>query len=199
MDGWTDGYGEQTDGQVDTGNGRTEGRTLGADGRTDRRTREWSGGQTDGGMDGRTDGWTDTGLDGRVDRRTRGTGSETPPQTGSPEFGAGSHPVPPGPPGAVNSSLGLAVAAGEDAALVCGPTSRQACGVNVHLNGFCVQLDSALRPVRSLPAAFPECPKPSMDIAFLMDGSGSIAPQDFHTMKNFVAQVMWRFRDADVQ
>ncbi|XP_068034068.1 integrin alpha-X, partial [Anomalospiza imberbis] len=105
----------------------------------------------------------------------------------------------PGPPGAVSSSLGLALAAGEDAALVCGPTSPQVCGVNVHLNGFCVQLDTDLRPVRSLPATFPECPKTSMDIAFLMDGSGSIAEQDFETMKTFIAEVMRRFRDDDAQ
>ncbi|XP_023802529.1 integrin alpha-D-like, partial [Cyanistes caeruleus] len=104
-----------------------------------------------------------------------------------------------GPPGAVNSSLGLALAAGEDAALVCGPTSPQVCGVNVHLNGFCVQLDSALRPVRSLPEKFPECPKLSLDIAFLVDGSGSIASSDFETMKSFIAEVMRRFRRADAQ
>ncbi|XP_039910057.1 integrin alpha-D-like, partial [Hirundo rustica] len=104
-----------------------------------------------------------------------------------------------GPPGAVNSSLGLALAAGDDAALVCGPTSPQVCGVNVHLNGFCVQLDSALQRLRTLPETFPECPKSSMDIAFLMDGSGSIAPGDFLTMKSFIGQVMRRFRDADAQ
>ncbi|XP_053789234.1 integrin alpha-X-like, partial [Vidua chalybeata] len=105
----------------------------------------------------------------------------------------------PGPPGAVSSALGLALAAGEDSALVCGPIVPQVCGVNVHLNGFCVQLDTALRPVRSLPAAFPACPKPSMDIAFLMDGSGSIAQHDFQTMKTFIAEVMRRFRDDDAQ
>ncbi|XP_053825438.1 integrin alpha-D-like, partial [Vidua macroura] len=79
------------------------------------------------------------------------------------------------------------------------PIVPQVCGVNVHLNGFCVQLDTALRPVRSLPAAFPACPKPSMDIAFLMDGSGSIAQHDFQTMKTFIAEVMRRFRDDDAQ
>ncbi|XP_064258015.1 integrin alpha-X-like [Passer domesticus] len=104
-----------------------------------------------------------------------------------------------GPPGAVNASLGLALAAGDDAALVCGPRSPQACGVNVHLNGFCVQLDTALRPVRSLPAAFPACPQPAMDIAFLVDGSGSIAPHDFLTMKSFIGDLMARFRGADAQ
>ncbi|XP_048149214.1 integrin alpha-D-like [Corvus hawaiiensis] len=104
-----------------------------------------------------------------------------------------------GPPGAVNSSLGLALAAGDGGVLACGPTSPQACGVNVHLNGFCVHLDSALQPLRRFPDAFPECPKSSMDIAFLIDGSGSIAPHEFNTMKTFIVEVMKRFQGADVQ
>ncbi|KAM4751670.1 LOW QUALITY PROTEIN: integrin alpha-X-like, partial [Cyanocitta cristata] len=103
-----------------------------------------------------------------------------------------------GPPGAVNASLGLALAAGDGGVLACGPTSPQACGVNVHLNGFCVHLD-CLQPLRRLPDAFPECPKSSMDIAFLIDGSGSIAPHDFNTMKTFIVEVMKRFQGADVQ
>ncbi|XP_068855146.1 integrin alpha-D-like, partial [Aphelocoma coerulescens] len=104
-----------------------------------------------------------------------------------------------GPPGAVNASLGLALAAGDGGVLACGPTSPQACGVNVHLNGFCVHLDSALQPLRRLPDAFPECPKSSMDIAFLIDGSGSIAPHEFNAMKTFIVEVMKRFQGADVQ
>ncbi|KAM3653970.1 LOW QUALITY PROTEIN: integrin alpha-X-like [Ammospiza maritima maritima] len=96
-------------------------------------------------------------------------------------------------------SLGLALAAGDDAALVCGPTWPQVCGVNVHLSGFCVRLDTRLRPVRSLPDTPPECPQPSMDIAFLMDGSGSIDSRDFRRMKAFIGAVMRRFRGADAQ
>ncbi|XP_077645661.1 integrin alpha-X-like, partial [Lonchura striata] len=104
-----------------------------------------------------------------------------------------------GPPGVNRSSLGLALAAGDDAALVCGPISPQVCGVNVHLNGFCVQLDTELRPVRSIPENLPECPKTSLDIAILMDGSGSIADHDFRTMKTFIAEVMRRFQGVDAQ
>nr|XP_054510271.1 integrin alpha-D-like [Agelaius phoeniceus] len=107
-----------------------------------------------------------------------------------------------GPPGSENSSLGLALAAGgrrEICVQVCGPASPQVCGVNVHLNGFCVQLDPALRPLRTLPGAFPECPSAAMDIAFLVDGSGSIAREDFESMKAFVGRVMGHFRDSDTQ
>ncbi|XP_072792533.1 integrin alpha-X isoform X6 [Taeniopygia guttata] len=104
-----------------------------------------------------------------------------------------------GPPGVNQSRLGLAMAAGDDAALVCGPIAPQVCGVNVHLNGFCVQLDTELRPVRSFPETIPECPKTALDIAILMDGSGSIADHDFRTMKTFIAEVMRRFRDVDAQ
>ncbi|XP_071275837.1 integrin alpha-D-like isoform X2 [Agelaius tricolor] len=38
-----------------------------------------------------------------------------------------------------------------------------------------------------------------MDIAFLVDGSGSIAREDFESMKAFVGRVMGHFRDSDTQ
>ncbi|XP_032940427.1 integrin alpha-X-like [Catharus ustulatus] len=104
-----------------------------------------------------------------------------------------------GPSGAVNSSLGLAMAAGDDSVLVCGPTCPRVCGANVHLSGFCVRLDTALRPQGSLPEKLPECPPLSMDIALLVDGSGSIVPRDFQTMLRFLAEVMRRFRGSDAQ
>ncbi|XP_065511391.1 integrin alpha-X-like isoform X2 [Caloenas nicobarica] len=101
--------------------------------------------------------------------------------------------------GAPNASLGLALAAGDTEALVCGPTAPQLCGHNVHVRGFCVVLDPTLRPLRRLPAAPPECPRRRSDIAVLVDGSGSISPQDFATMKSFVLEVMRRFKGTDTQ
>ncbi|XP_074874897.1 integrin alpha-X-like isoform X1 [Buteo buteo] len=104
-----------------------------------------------------------------------------------------------GPPGAVNASLGLALATGDTGALACGPTVPQACGENIHLNGFCVLLDTNLQQLRRIPAAQPECPKRSSDVVLLIDGSGSINPYDFSTMKTFIAEVMKRFKGTDTQ
>ncbi|XP_065715618.1 integrin alpha-X [Patagioenas fasciata] len=102
-------------------------------------------------------------------------------------------------PGAPNASLGLALAAGDTEAMVCGPTAPQLCGHNVHVRGSCVVLDPALQPLRRLPATTPECPRRRSDITVLVDGSGSISRQDFSTMKNFVLEVMRRFQGTDTQ
>uniref|UniRef100_A0A8C8AU78 VWFA domain-containing protein n=1 Tax=Otus sunia TaxID=257818 RepID=A0A8C8AU78_9STRI len=81
----------------------------------------------------------------------------------------------------------------------CGPTVPQTCGENVHLNGFCILLDTNLQQLRRLPAVQQECPKSSSDVLFLIDGSGSIEHQDFLTMKTFIAEVMKRFKGTDTQ
>ncbi|KAM6225523.1 integrin alpha-X-like isoform 2-T2 [Spheniscus humboldti] len=103
------------------------------------------------------------------------------------------------PPGAVNTSLGLALAAGDTGALACGPTMPQACGVNVHLNGFCVLLDTNLQQIQRIPDAQPECPRRSSDVVFLIDGSGSIKHREFLTMKTFIVEVIRRFKGTDTQ
>uniref|UniRef100_A0A8C3J042 Integrin subunit alpha X n=1 Tax=Calidris pygmaea TaxID=425635 RepID=A0A8C3J042_9CHAR len=103
------------------------------------------------------------------------------------------------PPGAVNTSMGLALASRDTRALACGPTAPQTCGKNVHLNGFCVLLDTNLQQLRHIPDAPRECPKRSSDLVLLIDGSGSIKRQDFSKMKIFIAEVMKRFKGTDTQ
>ncbi|XP_072705207.1 integrin alpha-M-like [Ciconia boyciana] len=104
-----------------------------------------------------------------------------------------------GPPEAINTSLGLALAAGGTGALACGPTVPQACGENIHLNGFCVLLDTNLQQLQRIPDAQAECPKRSSDVVLLIDGSGSISPREFLTMKTFIVEVMRRFKGTDTQ
>ncbi|XP_064331630.1 integrin alpha-X-like isoform X2 [Phalacrocorax carbo] len=104
-----------------------------------------------------------------------------------------------GPPGAVNASLGLALASGDTKALACAPTVPQTCGKNVYLNGFCILLDSNLQQLQRLPDAPPGCPKGFSDVVFLIDGSGSIHPWEFRTMKTFITEVMKRFKGTDTQ
>ncbi|KAM7074351.1 LOW QUALITY PROTEIN: integrin alpha-M-like [Ciconia maguari] len=104
-----------------------------------------------------------------------------------------------GPPEAINTSLGLALAAGGTEALACGPTVPQACGENIHLNGFCVLLDTNLQQLQRIPDAQAECPKRSSDVVLLIDGSGSIRHREFLTMKTFIVEVMRRFKGTDTQ
>ena len=42
----------------------------------------------------------------------------------------------------------------------------------------------------------PGCPEQDSDIAFLIDGSGSIDPIDFERMKRFVSTVMSQFQKS---
>ncbi|KAM6106944.1 integrin alpha-X-like [Phoenicopterus ruber ruber] len=104
-----------------------------------------------------------------------------------------------GPPEAVNTSLGLALATGDTGVLACGPTVPQACGENMHLNGFCILLDTNLQQLQRIPDAQPECPKRFSDVVLLIDGSGSIKHKEFSTMKVFIAEVMKRFKGTDTQ
>ncbi|XP_004706067.1 integrin alpha-M [Echinops telfairi] len=100
---------------------------------------------------------------------------------------------------AVNMSLGLSLAARASPSqlLACGPTVHQVCRENTYVNGFCFLFGSNLRqqPQR-FPETLRECPQQESDIAFLIDGSGSINPRDFQRMKQFVSTVMGQFQTS---
>ncbi|KAG5195262.1 hypothetical protein R6Z07F_018825 [Ovis aries] len=103
------------------------------------------------------------------------------------------------PPEAVNMSLGLSIAfaANPFRLLACGPTVHQICKENTYANGLCFLFGSnLLQKPRRIPAALRECPQQDSDIAFLIDGSGSIDPVDFDRMKKFVSTVMSRFQKS---
>ncbi|XP_053883483.1 integrin alpha-D-like [Malaclemys terrapin pileata] len=103
------------------------------------------------------------------------------------------------PPNAVNMSLGLSLAARGSNLLVCGPTVHRVCGENMYINGYCFLLDQSLQQRRRIPDTLAECPRHATDIALLIDGSGSIARQDFTKMKRFLSEIMKRFRSIDTQ
>ncbi|KAM4829469.1 integrin alpha-M [Thomomys bottae] len=100
------------------------------------------------------------------------------------------------PSEAVNMSLGLSLAAATNPSqlLACGPTVHQTCKENTYVNGFCFLFGSSLlqQPQR-LPESLRGCPQQESDIVFLIDGSGSIQPEDFRKMKDFVSTVMKQF------
>uniref|UniRef100_A0AC11CJN8 Integrin subunit alpha X n=1 Tax=Ovis aries TaxID=9940 RepID=A0AC11CJN8_SHEEP len=105
------------------------------------------------------------------------------------------------PPEAVNMSLGLSMAATTDPfqLLACGPTVHHACRENMHLTGICFLLASPFQQVKRIPAALQECPRQDQDIAFLIDGSGSISSRDFNKMLSFVKAVMSQFQRPSSQ
>ncbi|XP_043415900.1 integrin alpha-M isoform X4 [Prionailurus bengalensis] len=100
---------------------------------------------------------------------------------------------------AVNMSLGLSLAFATNPfrLLACGPTVHQTCKENTYVNGLCFLFGSNLRqqPQR-FPESLRECPRQESDIAFLIDGSGSIIQSDFQKMKDFVSTVMGQFKKS---
>ncbi|XP_050959108.1 integrin alpha-M-like [Labeo rohita] len=104
------------------------------------------------------------------------------------------------PAEAVNMSLGLSMSIDPQSskAVVCGPTIPKNCDVTTY-NGMCfkISLDNVVS--RSVPKTLRECPTSQIDIAFLMDGSGSVKNVEFNKMKNFVIEMIKSFIDHDTQ
>ncbi|CAH6793196.1 Itgad [Phodopus roborovskii] len=100
---------------------------------------------------------------------------------------------------AVNMSLGLSLVAATNHSqlLACGPTVQRACAKNTYAKGSCLLLGSSLQFIQVVPATLPECPVQDMDIAFLIDGSGSIKENDFSQMKAFVKALMGQFASTN--
>nr|XP_008113686.1 PREDICTED: integrin alpha-M [Anolis carolinensis] len=103
------------------------------------------------------------------------------------------------PADAVNMSLSLSLSAQDSQLLVCGPTVQQTCGENIYLKGYCFLLDQNLAEVKRFPESLPECPKQPTDIVLLIDGSGSIQPNQFSEMKTFISMIMKRFQNTNTQ
>ncbi|KAM6963465.1 integrin alpha-M-like [Tautogolabrus adspersus] len=101
---------------------------------------------------------------------------------------------------AVNMSLGLAMA--NDPAtqntLVCGPTIPKDCQSITMYDGVCLEIARNDGVLRSMPSAPKKCP-PQVDIAFLLDGSGSVYSDQFTTMKDFVKEMIRLFQGKDIQ
>ncbi|EMP26476.1 Integrin alpha-D [Chelonia mydas] len=69
----------------------------------------------------------------------------------------------------------------------------------MYVNGYCFLLNQSLQQLQRIPDTQPECPKYVTDIALLIDGSGSIAREDFKKMKTFLSEIMKCFRSTDTQ
>ncbi|XP_073774186.1 integrin alpha-M isoform X2 [Danio rerio] len=105
------------------------------------------------------------------------------------------------PSEAVNMSLGLSMVKdpGSSKLVVCGPTIPKNCpGVSTY-NGMCFVNEHRRSFTGPIPSSLRECPKSQIDIAFLLDGSGSVDPVDFNKMKAFVVEMIKSFIDRDTQ
>ncbi|XP_062388429.1 integrin alpha-X-like [Sardina pilchardus] len=86
----------------------------------------------------------------------------------------------------LNMSLGLSMSKTElsTKTIVCGPTIPKECD-NINLyGGMCFSIGPSLQQGGPVPASLQDCK--AIDIAFLLDGSGSVNWMQFNTMKTFV-------------
>ncbi|CAN9509075.1 unnamed protein product [Ophioblennius macclurei] len=106
----------------------------------------------------------------------------------------------PVPDFAVNMSLGLTMAFDPDTSntMACGPTIPKDCKSITMYNGACIQLNAQNNFGSPLPSSLEEC-QGHADIAFVLDGSGSVNSEDFRRMKNFVKELVRSFLSRDTQ
>ncbi|XP_019218190.1 integrin alpha-M isoform X2 [Oreochromis niloticus] len=101
---------------------------------------------------------------------------------------------------AVNMSLGLTMKSDPTAqnTVVCGPTIPKDCKSITMYNGVCFQIDPSNTFGPPVPSSLEVCPA-QVDIAFLLDGSGSVSQGDFRRMKMFVKDLIQSFLSIDAQ
>ncbi|XP_032903189.1 integrin alpha-X-like [Amblyraja radiata] len=97
------------------------------------------------------------------------------------------------------NNIGLSMTTGENRAVVCIPRFSYECFTNTYINGFCYDIDRTLNCFTRVPKNLPVCPKVILDLAFLIDGSGSVHGTDFGKMKVFVKAMMTKFASKDTQ
>ncbi|XP_035997643.1 integrin alpha-M [Fundulus heteroclitus] len=101
---------------------------------------------------------------------------------------------------AINMSLGLAMAndPSTQTTMVCGPTIPRDCKSITMYNGLCFEINKLNMLEKSYPSIIGDCPIQA-DIAFLLDGSGSVSNEDFSRMKAFVNGLIKSFLGKDTQ
>ncbi|XP_067225182.1 integrin alpha-M-like [Chanodichthys erythropterus] len=102
---------------------------------------------------------------------------------------------------AVNMSLGLSMSIDPQSsrAVACGPTIPKNCDAITTYNGMCFKINPDNTVSRPVPETLREGPTSQTDIAFLLDGSGSVSSVDFDKMKAFVIEMIKSFIDRDTQ
>ncbi|KAG8009158.1 Integrin alpha-M, partial [Nibea albiflora] len=106
----------------------------------------------------------------------------------------------PQPDFAVNMSLGLTMTSDPvtQNTMACGPTIPKDCQSITMYNGVCFNIDRSDRVGSAVPSSPPEC-RIEADIAFLLDGSGSVYQDDFERMKGFVKDLVRSFVGQDTK
>ncbi|XP_075312870.1 integrin alpha-M-like isoform X1 [Odontesthes bonariensis] len=104
------------------------------------------------------------------------------------------------PKSVVNMSLGLAMTSNPntETTVACGPTIPKDCKSITMYNGLCIEIDKYNSLKKTVPSAIEEC-QTQADVAFLLDGSSSVASADFDRMKTFVTKLIASLLGKDTQ
>uniref|UniRef100_A0A3Q4HGW0 Integrin alpha-D-like n=1 Tax=Neolamprologus brichardi TaxID=32507 RepID=A0A3Q4HGW0_NEOBR len=99
-----------------------------------------------------------------------------------------------------NVSLGMSMESDPSAenTVVCCPSIPKHCKSITMYNGVCFQIDSSNSFGPPIPSSLDDC-ETQVDLAFLLDGSGSVSDPDFRTMKKFVRDLIVSFLSSDTQ
>ncbi|XP_028826066.1 integrin alpha-M-like [Denticeps clupeoides] len=104
----------------------------------------------------------------------------------------------PVPSSAINMSLGLSMSKDQTSKMVvCGPTITKDCDDITLYGGMCFSVNQNLVTSNPVPPFLEDCP--GTDIAFLLDGSGSIHGYEFIDMKNFVKNLIRNLLKQDIR
>ncbi|KAL0617090.1 Integrin alpha-L [Plecturocebus cupreus] len=84
--------------------------------------------------------------------------------------------------------------------LACDPGLSRMCDQNTYLSGLCYLFHQNLQgPVLQGRPGFQECIKGNVDLVFLFDGSGSLQPDEFQKILDFMKDVMKKLSNTSYQ
>ncbi|KAM9363266.1 integrin alpha-L-like [Symphorus nematophorus] len=82
---------------------------------------------------------------------------------------------------------------------VCSPSVVHDCYRNSYLNSVCYKMTDDLQQSFSFTPAFQDCTEKTVDLVFLIDGSGSLTAGDFNKSKDFIEDIMNSLKNTSVK
>ncbi|CAB1444892.1 unnamed protein product [Pleuronectes platessa] len=97
--------------------------------------------------------------------------------------------------------LGLSIAADSTSSqfIVCSPSVAHECNDNSYLNSVCYNMTYSLQTTSNFTPAFQECTKKTVDLVFLVDGSGSMTGTEFDKNKDFIVDIMNSLKNTSIK
>ncbi|XP_043942031.1 integrin alpha-X-like [Protopterus annectens] len=83
--------------------------------------------------------------------------------------------------------------------LVCSSSMTIQCDKMMYMSGICYEFEDVLKIPKSISSEHGKCSKKELDLVLLFDGSESLKPEDFEKTKEFMINIMEKFRNTDVQ